>query len=64
VTRSTAPPPPAGLLHQDDHASGDDLAQQLDLLAGFERGLVHAVQAELDSSEEDVFAHGFGLDES
>jgi hypothetical protein len=39
------------------------LEHQLDQLAGFERGFVQAVQAADDSSDEDVFAHGFALDE-
>jgi hypothetical protein len=39
-----------------------DLEQQLEVLAGFERELVQSVQAEHDSSDEDVFAHSAGLD--
>jgi hypothetical protein len=43
-------------------AGGTDLEQQLAVLAGFERELAPSVQAEHDSSEEDVFAHPAGLD--
>jgi hypothetical protein len=48
-----------------DHAAGaggHDLEQQLDVLAGYERQFVHFVQAEQDTSDEDVFAHSSGFD--
>jgi hypothetical protein len=54
-----APGPPQQV---GTHRSGV-LTGQLEVLAGYEQGLAHAVQTDQDSSDEDVFAHGFDLAE-
>jgi hypothetical protein len=53
------------VLHRSASAATqvEGLEQQLDDLAGLERGCVQAAQAADDSSDEDVFALGFALDE-
>jgi hypothetical protein len=66
LAASSGRPPAADLAQHRSPAAdtqAEELARQLDDLAGLERGSVQAVQTADDSSDEDVFAHGFALDE-
>jgi hypothetical protein len=50
-------------LHAEASSGSPDLVQQLAILAGYERGSVQPVHDPGSSSDEDVFAHGYALDE-